>query len=45
MKKSFLWPTEIYNFKSETIDNDKMKEIILEKDHLMQGKRYYFQVG
>ena len=32
MNKSSLWPTEIYNFKSETIDNDKIKEIILEKE-------------
>ena len=27
-----LWPTEIYSFKNEIIDNDKIKEIILEKE-------------
>ena len=32
MKKSFLWPTEIYYFKTKNINNDKIKEIILEKE-------------
>ena len=32
MKKNLLWPTEIYYFKNEIIDNDKIKEIILEKE-------------
>ena len=32
MKKSFLWPTEIYYFKNKNINNDKIKEIILEKE-------------
>ena len=32
IKKSFLWPTEIYYFKTENINNDKIKEIILEKE-------------
>jgi|TARA_R110002167_G_C12461539_1_gene632786 uncharacterized protein (TIGR02466 family) len=32
MKKNLLWPTEIYSFKTEIIDNDKIKEIILKKE-------------
>ena len=32
MKKNLLWPTELYSFKNENIDNDKIKEIILEKE-------------
>ena len=27
-----LWPTELYFFKNENIDNNKIKEIILEKE-------------
>ena len=32
MKKNLLWPTELYSFETENIDNDKIKEIILEKE-------------
>ena len=32
MKKNLLWPTEIYSFNSNTIDNNKVKERILEKE-------------
>ena len=32
MRKNLLWPTEIYSFKSDIIDNDKIKEILLEKE-------------
>ena len=32
MKKNLLWATEIYSFKSDNIDNDKIKEILLEKE-------------
>ena len=32
MNKDFLFATEIYSFKNENIDNDKIKEIILEKE-------------
>ena len=32
MKKNLLWPTEIYSFKNEIIDNVKIKEIFLEKE-------------
>ena len=32
MKKSLAWPTEIYSFKNEIIDNDKIKELILQKE-------------
>jgi len=33
-----LWPTEIYSFKNEIIDNDKIKEIILEKEKSESSK-------
>tara|TARA_Y100000296_G_scaffold75863_1_gene95995 strand:+ start:321 stop:902 length:582 start_codon:yes stop_codon:yes gene_type:complete len=32
MNKKMLWPTDIYSFKNVDIDNDKIKEIILEKE-------------
>ena len=32
MRKNLLWPTEIYSFKSDIIDNDKIKELILQKE-------------
>ena len=32
MNKHLLFPTELYSFKNENIDNDKIKEIILEKE-------------
>ena len=32
MEKILLWPTPVYHFKTENIDNDKIKEIILEKE-------------
>ena len=32
VKKVLLWPTELYFFNSEDIDNNKIKEIILEKE-------------
>ena len=32
MKKNLLWPTEIYSFKNEIIDNNKIKELILQKE-------------
>ena len=32
MKKNLLWPTELYSFNTENIDNDKIKEILLEKE-------------
>ena len=32
MKKNLLWATELYSFKNENIDNDKIKEIILKKE-------------
>ena len=36
MKKNLLWPTEIYSFNSNTIDNNKVKERILEKEKMNQ---------
>jgi len=32
MEKISLWPTDIYEFKNETIDNNKIKELILQKE-------------
>ena len=32
MEKKLLFPTEVYSFNNENIDNDKIKEIILEKE-------------
>ena len=32
MNKDFLFPTEFYSFNNENIDNDKIKEVILEKE-------------
>ena len=32
MNKNLLFPTELYSFNNENIDNDKIKEIILEKE-------------
>ena len=32
MEKIYLWPTPVYHFKTENIDNDKIKEILLEKE-------------
>ena len=32
MKKKLLWATEMYSFKNDTIDNDKIKEILLKKE-------------
>ena len=38
MKKNLLWATEIYSFKSDNIDNDKIKEILLEKEKSESGR-------
>ncbi len=32
MEKIYLWPTPVYHFKTENINNDKVKEILLEKE-------------
>ena len=32
MEKIYLWPTPVYHFKTEDINNDKVKEILLEKE-------------
>ena len=32
VEKILFWPTELYFFKNENIDNDKIKEIILKKE-------------
>ena len=38
MKKNLLFPTEVYSFNNENIDNDKIKEILLEKEKTKTGK-------
>ena len=38
MRKNLLWPTEIYSFKNIFIDNDKIKEILLEKEKNESGR-------
>ena len=38
MKKNLLWPTELYSFNTENIDNDKIKEIILEKEKIESSR-------
>ena len=40
-----LWPTEIYSFKNEIIDNDKIKEIILEKEKNVPSRNIYNASG
>jgi uncharacterized protein (TIGR02466 family) len=39
MEKILLWPTLLYYFKTENIDNDKIKKIILEKERTEPTKK------
>jgi len=39
MIKSLLWPTELYSFNNENIDNDKIKEIILGKEKIELSRK------
>ena len=39
MKKTLIFPTEVYSFNNEYIDNDKIKEIILEKEKTETGRK------